>query len=201
MSCLSSHAFTTPYLSKDYMHVSVTPKFSTLKCHGLYNNKDNNNPSKTRTKTNYSSITTHNKDRENVALQLAWYASEMLGLASALLRSPPSDLIDNCPELLCDETGAVDRTAVVETIKKDFQRSYFFTGKVTLGAYEEDCRFGDPIGSYKGLARFKRNCINLGTLVIKPKLKLMKWEDFKDRSIGHWRFTFILSFPWRPIIS
>ncbi|KAL2892131.1 Family of serine hydrolases 2, partial [Bienertia sinuspersici] len=105
-------------------------------------------------------ITTHQKQGLRLTilqLQHIIKIGKMWHFTSALLRSPPSDLIDDCPELLCDETGAVDRTAVVETIKKDFQRSYFFTGKVTLGAYEEDCRFDDPIGSYKGLARFKRN--------------------------------------------
>ncbi|KAH1085686.1 hypothetical protein GYH30_017592 [Glycine max] len=32
-------------------------------------------------------------------------------------------------------------------------------------------------------------------------MQLMKWEDFEDRGIGHWRFNCILSFPWKPILS
>lgn len=52
-------------------------------------------------------------------------------------------------------------------------------GNLTLNAYEEDCEFADPAGSFKGLQRFKRNCTNFGLLIEKSNMKLMKWEDFE----------------------
>ncbi|KAK9910318.1 hypothetical protein M0R45_034284 [Rubus argutus] len=104
-------------------------------------------------------------------------------------------------ELARDGSGAVDRAGVVKSIKEDFERSYFVTGNLTLDAYEEDCEFADPASSFKGLQRFKRNCTNFGSLLKKSNMKLMKWEDFEDKGIGHWRFSCILSFPWRPILS
>ena len=53
------------------------------------------------------------------------------------------------------------------------------SGQLTLEAYEEDCEFADPAGSFKGLRRFKRNCTNFGSLIEKSNMKLMKWEDFE----------------------
>ncbi|KAG8633984.1 hypothetical protein MANES_17G000837v8 [Manihot esculenta] len=32
-------------------------------------------------------------------------------------------------------------------------------------------------------------------------MNLTKWEDFEDKGIGHWRFSCIMSFSWRPILS
>ncbi|KAI4965870.1 hypothetical protein ZWY2020_047972 [Hordeum vulgare] len=32
-------------------------------------------------------------------------------------------------------------------------------------------------------------------------MKLTKWEDLEEKSIGHWRFSCVMSFPWRPILS
>ncbi|KAG9135428.1 hypothetical protein Leryth_007191 [Lithospermum erythrorhizon] len=28
-----------------------------------------------------------------------------------------------------------------------------------------------------------------------------EWEDFQEKGIGHWRFSCVLSFPWKPILS
>lgn len=104
-----------------------------------------------------------------------------------------------------------------------------WTGNLTLDAYEDDCEFADPAGSFRGLRRFKRNCTNFGSLIQKSNMKLMKWEDLEvsllwtwihnpclvcnlfdeflfmywiqDKGIGHWRFSCVLSFPWKPILS
>ncbi|XP_057454695.1 uncharacterized protein LOC130746163 isoform X1 [Lotus japonicus] len=134
--------------------------------------------------------------QNNPLLKIAWYSSELLGIAASAFRSPSG--VEAPPQRLLE---TIDRAAVVDTIKQDFQRSYFVTGDLTLNAYEEDCEFADPAGSFKGLQRFKRNCTNFGTLLEKSNMKLMKWEDFEDKGIGHWRFSCILSFPWRPILS
>ena len=55
-------------------------------------------------------------------------------------------------------------------------------GDLTLRAYEEDCEFADPAGSFRGLRRFKRNCSNFGSLLEKSNMKLTKWEDLEVRT-------------------
>ncbi|XP_072987105.1 uncharacterized protein [Typha latifolia] len=135
---------------------------------------------------------------ENAVLRLAWYGSELLGVAASLFRPPqPAEVLVGDG----DGLGEMGRAMVAEAIKEDFQRSYFVTGNLTIKAYEDDCEFADPAGSFRGLRRFKRNCTNFGSLLEQSNMKLTKWEDFEDRSIGHWRFSCIMSFPWRPILS
>ncbi|XP_008810114.1 uncharacterized protein LOC103721622 [Phoenix dactylifera] len=138
---------------------------------------------------------------ENAVLRMAWYGSELLGIAASFFRpapptAPVEDLVGDG-----DGLGSMTRAQVVEAIKEDFQRSYFVTGNLTVNAYEEDCEFADPAGSFRGLQRFKRNCSNFGLLLESSNMKLKEWEDFEDKSIGHWRFSSIMSFPWRPILS
>ena len=83
----------------------------------------------TSSSSSSSSTQTQRKDvPENVVLKLAWYASELLGIAASLLRSPPSEPIEDNSDISGDGSGPLDRALVVETIKQDFQRSYFVTG-------------------------------------------------------------------------
>ncbi|XP_039773633.1 uncharacterized protein LOC120641528 isoform X1 [Panicum virgatum] len=139
---------------------------------------------------------------ENAVLKAAWYGSELLGIAASLLRPAPSSPEGEAGgDAEGGAAGALDRAGVVEAIKEDFARSYFVTGNLTLRAYEEDCEFADPAGSFRGLQRFKRNCTNFGSLLEKSNMKLTRWEDLQDKSIGHWRFSCVMSFPWRPILS
>ncbi|PIA49372.1 hypothetical protein AQUCO_01300295v1, partial [Aquilegia coerulea] len=150
-----------------------------------------------------SSNSLDSETEKNVLLKLAWYSSELLGIAASFFRSPPTDVEaqERDIELARDGSSVVDRVQVMESIKEDFERSYFITGNLTLNAYEEDCEFADPAASFKGLRRFKRNCTNFGSLIEKSKMKLTKWEEFEDKGIGHWSFSCILLFPWRPILS
>ncbi|KAJ0053482.1 hypothetical protein Pint_00483 [Pistacia integerrima] len=146
--------------------------------------------------------TNQESEPQNALLKIAWYGSELLGIAASFLRSPSNvEAPENDLKVATDGSGVVDRAIVVETIKKDFERSYFVTGNLTPNAYEEDCEFADPAGSFRGLPRFKRNCTNFGLLIEKSNMKLMKWEDLEDKGIGHWRFSCIMSFPWKPILS
>ncbi|KAI4378020.1 hypothetical protein MLD38_015563 [Melastoma candidum] len=141
-------------------------------------------------------------ESENALLKAAWYGSELLGIAASFFRSPPTAEIQGSDVgSVAEGSDLLDRGAVVDAIKEDYKRSYFVTGNLTLNVYEEDCEFADPAGSFKGLRRFKRNCTNFGSLLEKSNMKLMKWEDYEDKGIGHWRFSCILSFPWRPILS
>ncbi|KAL4567047.1 hypothetical protein LXL04_022618 [Taraxacum kok-saghyz] len=169
--------------------------FSNIRCTGGKSNS-------TSTET---SATGQSSESKNLLLKTAWYGSELLGIAASFFR--PSQIVDKEAnrgiELAGDgdEVGVIDRSVIVETIKDDYQRSYFVTGALTLDAYEEDCEFADPAGSFKGLRRFKRNCTNFGSLIEKSNMKLTKWEDFEDKGIGHWRFSCTMSFPWKPILS
>ncbi|XP_042504998.1 uncharacterized protein LOC122081786 [Macadamia integrifolia] len=195
MVSVISFSSVSPHFHSHHRSVTFQPpsrlKTCTFRCSG--NNQ---------TTSNSSSSTKAASESDNVLLRLAWYGSELLGIAASFIRSPSNT---GAPakelELPEDGEGVVDRTQVVETIKDDFQRSYFVTGNLTLAAYEEDCEFADPAGSFRGLRRFKRNCSNFGSLIEKSNMKLMKWEDFEDKGIGHWRFSCILLFPWRPILS
>ncbi|CAN1309022.1 hypothetical protein LINPERPRIM_LOCUS27556 [Linum perenne] len=136
-------------------------------------------------------------------LKVAWYASELLGVAASLFRSPSAieSPRNSNLDLPSDGSASLDRSTVVQTIKEDFQRSYFVTGNLTADAYEENCEFADPAGSFKGLRRFMRNCSNFGLLIQTSNMKLTKWEEFEEKGIGHWKFSCIMSFPWRPILS
>ncbi|CAN6485230.1 unnamed protein product [Victoria cruziana] len=137
----------------------------------------------------------------NALLKLAWYGSELLGVAASVFRPLAPEKILRQSEITRDESGAVPREEVVKAIKEDFNHSYFVTGNLTTSAYEENCEFADPAGSFRGLQRFKRNCSNFGLLLEKSNMNLMKWEDLEDKGVGHWRFICVMSFPWRPILS
>ncbi|KAI3703541.1 hypothetical protein L1987_73692 [Smallanthus sonchifolius] len=137
----------------------------------------------------------------NIILKAAWYGSELLGIGASFFRSRKDVVEGDNRSMEVGEDGVIERAVIVETIKGDFERSYFVTGDVTVDAYEDDCEFADPAGSFKGVGRFKRNCTNFGYLIEKSSMKLMKWEDFEDKGIGHWRFSCIMAFPWKPILS
>jgi hypothetical protein len=76
-----------------------------------------------------------------------------------------------------------DLHRIVEDSSLNHTRLVFccLTGNLTLRAYEEDCEFADPAGSFRGLQRFKRNCTNFGSLLEKSDMKLTKWEDLQVR--------------------
>ncbi|KAM5555460.1 hypothetical protein ABKV19_023403 [Rosa sericea] len=201
MANIFSNASFTPRLTAQHHHLSFQPNHLSLQPNHRYSVCriccSGENP-----KSKSTSNTESQPENANVVLKVAWYASEFLGIATSFF-NPPSkvEAPETALELARDGSGVVDRAGVVKSIKDDFERSYFVTGNLTLDAYEEDCEFADPASSFKGLQRFKRNCTNFGSLLKKSNMKLMKWEDFEDKGIGHWRFSCILSFPWRPILS
>ncbi|KAH8516858.1 hypothetical protein H0E87_004993 [Populus deltoides] len=188
---------------------SITPRLKSHHHHSIifspnYNGKLNRIRCNGERPTSNSSSSKQESEPENALLKVAWYSSELLGIAVSFFRSPShssTEASEKDIKLGKDVSGVIDRAVVVETIKEDFQKSYFVTGSLTLEAYEENCEFADPAGSFKGLQRFKRNCTNFGLLIEKSNMKLTKWEDFEDKGIGHWRFSCVMSFPWKPILS
>lgn len=79
-----------------------------------------------------NSSTKGEPEPRNALLKIAWYGSELLGIAASFLRSPSPSDVENDLKLATDGSGAaeLDRATVVEAIKEDFDRSYFVTGFV-----------------------------------------------------------------------
>lgn len=77
-----------------------------------------------------NSSTKGEPEPRNALLKIAWYGSELLGIAASFLRSPSPSDVENDLKLATDGSGAaeLDRATVVEAIKEDFARSYFVTG-------------------------------------------------------------------------
>lgn len=140
-----------------------------------------------------------NDDSPNFVLRAAWYAAEALGNVASLFnpKPPASSLSDSMDAF----QGPLGHDYVVQAIVDDYDKGYFVTGNVSSGVYEEDCEFADPAGSFKSLKRFKNNCSNFGSLLEKSDVKLVKFEDLSDKFVAYWRFSCVLKFPWRPILS
>nr|AVX27675.1 hypothetical protein [Hymenophyllum caudiculatum] len=135
----------------------------------------------------------------NIVLRLAWYGAEALGNIVAVFNPKPPESL---PESGADTMqGPLTRENVVEAVKDDYVKAYFVTGNVSTGIYEENCEFADPAGSFKSLKRFKTNCSNFGSLLEKSDVKLTKSEEFNEKFVAYWRFSCVLKFPWRPVLS
>ncbi|KAJ9188294.1 hypothetical protein P3X46_003664 [Hevea brasiliensis] len=170
MASSFSYSSSTPRLNSHHRTIIFPPnyhgKINIICCNGK--NPSGNSPAR------------QESEPENAVLKLAWYGSELLGIAASFFRSPSTTEAPQGERTLgADGLGSIERAMVVDVIKEDFQRSYFVTGNLTLNAYEEDCEFADPAGSFRGLARFKRNCTNFGLLIEKSNMKLTKWEDYE----------------------
>lgn len=112
----------------------VAPKLHSPRSHLIFRPNHSHKLHKLRccakNSTNNSSSSNEESEPENVLLKIAWYGSEFLGVAASLLRSPEKVRDAGASvELSVDESGKIDRAAVVGTIKEDFDRSYFVTGK------------------------------------------------------------------------
>lgn len=139
-----------------------------------------------------------NEDSPNVILRAAWYGAEALGNIVAAFNPKPSVSLSDSVDAI---QGPLSRDYVVQAVIDDYDKGYFVTGNVSSGVYEEDCEFADPAGSFKSLKRFKNNCSNFGSLLEKSDVKLVKSEELSDKFVAYWRFSCVLKFPWRPILS
>lgn len=125
MTSLLSFVSVTPHIncrhrSDLFFQPSYHPKMHRFRCNGETPRSN--------------STTTQESESQNALLKVAWYGSELLGIAASFFRAPSTvEAPGRDIELAEDGSGAVDRTAVVETVKQDFQRSYFVTGLLILG--------------------------------------------------------------------
>ena len=123
MTTSLSFASTTPRLKSHHHHsIIFTPnyngKLNRIRCNG-------------ERPTSNSSSPKQESEPENALLKVAWYSSELLGIAASFFRSPSNSSTEASEKdikLGKDVSGAIDRAVVVETIKEDFQKSYFVTG-------------------------------------------------------------------------
>ncbi|CAN1766757.1 hypothetical protein LINPERHAP1_LOCUS10042 [Linum perenne] len=93
-----------------------------------------------------------------VILKVAWYASDLFGVASSIFRSPPmiKSPRNISLDLPTDGSASPDRSTVRHSEASDSDVSRNLTPDV----YEENYEFADPVGSFKGLRCFMRNsCI------------------------------------------
>eukprot|EP00271_Cylindrocystis_brebissonii_P009121 TRINITY_DN2377_c0_g2_i1.p1 TRINITY_DN2377_c0_g2~~TRINITY_DN2377_c0_g2_i1.p1 ORF type:complete len:272 (-),score=39.06 TRINITY_DN2377_c0_g2_i1:586-1401(-) len=134
-------------------------------------------------------------------VKLAWYGSEAFGKAVAVFRGKGGAGEEE--ELAADaEFGAViERDVAMEALRKDYERSYFVTGAMSMGLYAVDCEFADPFVSFKGRRRFKQNVSNLGSFMEEVNLKVLDWKVEEDQVTTKWRFSCVLGLPWRPILA
>ncbi|KAK3028755.1 LOW QUALITY PROTEIN: hypothetical protein RJ639_037976, partial [Escallonia herrerae] len=75
-------------------------------------------------KSTSNSPSKQDSESENLVLKVAWYSSELLGIAASFFRSPSQSEASRTDglELSGRDSGAIDRAMVVETIKEDFER-------------------------------------------------------------------------------
>lgn len=125
MTTVLSFASITPNLNSHnhslIFRQNYHPKIYRFRCNG-------ENP-RSNSSSSSSSPESSEPEAENALLKVAWYSSELLGIAASFFRSPSNvEAPETVVELSGDGSGVADRSLVVETIKDDFQRSYFVTG-------------------------------------------------------------------------
>lgn len=126
MATFTSFAIRIPNLQSSDRRSIFHPNGS-QKIHKLLRCNAENSTGNSSTSTSTSS---QGSESENVLLKMAWYGSEVLGIAASFFRSPTGTEASSGGnlELEIDGSGVVDRALVADTIKDDFQRSYFVTG-------------------------------------------------------------------------
>lgn len=130
-----------------------------------------------------------------LGLKAVWYGAEAFGNLIGLTKAKDQqknafDLQDVCT-----------REEAVAAIRKDYDTNYFVSGKGEMSAYEKDCLFADPFAGFNGVDRFKRNVRNLGSLMEDIKLDLLDWKETDEALQTKWRFSAVLTLPWRPRLA
>lgn len=143
-----------------------------------------------------------------VAVAAATEALRLLGVgsrptaAAAAAAVPPGDPVRPAPG---------DTAAVLKALKADYLlRSYFISGVLSDGIYDEDCLFADPTVSFRGRELWKRNLALLTPFLENPSVQLIG-EPVQiapadnDAQRGpllqaDWVLRCGLKLPWRPYV-
>lgn len=134
-------------------------------------------------------------------VKLAWYGSEAFGKAVAVFKRTDGEGEGEGKEDSEGFGAVIERETAMAALRKDYDRSYFVTGNMSMGIYEDDCEFADPFVSFRGRRRFKQNVSNLGSFMEDVNLKILDWQEGEDQVSTKWRFSCVLGLPWRPILA
>lgn len=133
-----------------------------------------------------------------VGLQAAWVAAEQFGNVVGLVQKPSKPPRTKSTQPKCT---TISREEALAEIRADFEQDYFVSGSGSMRAYDSNCLFADPFASFCGVDRFKKNVGNLGSLTQDVKIDVFKWEEGDDSVKASWRFSAILSLPWKPLLA
>ncbi|DBA68189.1 TPA: hypothetical protein ACH3X2_013898 [Trebouxia sp. C0005] len=141
-----------------------------------------------------SKIKTEAKEDLGLGLKAVWYGAEqfgnVVGLRNKKQRTEPQR-----------QPTQMTRQEVLDSIRRDYGETYFFTGVGEMEAYESDCTFADPFTSFNGVERFKKNVSNLGGLLQDIKLDIYDWQEADGQLETKWRVSGIVQLPWRPLLA
>ncbi|DBA78831.1 hypothetical protein WJX77_006022 [Trebouxia sp. C0004] len=137
---------------------------------------------------------TEAKEDLGLGLKAVWYGAEQFGNVVGLRNKKQRTELQRQPTQMT-------RQEVLDSIKRDYDETYFFTGAGEMEAYEADCTFADPFTSFNGVERFKKNVSNLGGLLQEIKLDIYDWQEADGQLETKWRVSGIVQLPWRPLLA
>ncbi|KAL3150302.1 hypothetical protein ABBQ32_000150 [Trebouxia sp. C0010 RCD-2024] len=129
-----------------------------------------------------------------IGLKAVWYGAEQFGNIVGLRNKRPRATVQRTPT-------EMTRQQILDSIRRDYDETYFFTGVGEMEAYEPDCTFADPFTSFDGVERFKKNVSNLGGLLDDIKLDVYDWKEAEGQLETKWRVSGIVQLPWRPLLA
>ncbi|EIE19457.1 hypothetical protein COCSUDRAFT_31253 [Coccomyxa subellipsoidea C-169] len=130
-----------------------------------------------------------------LGLKAIWYGAEGFGNLIGLTKAKKEEKTQSDRKEICNRADAV------AAIRKDYDCNYFVSGRGEMSAYESDCLFADPFAGFNGVERFKKNVSNLGSLMEDIKLDMLDWKETEEALETKWRFSAVLSLPWRPRLA
>lgn len=129
-------------------------------------------------------------------LKSAWALAEAGGNIRAKLFGS-----DTTQQTSPERKVQISREEAVDAIREDYEVNYFVSGKGRLAAYDPNCRFADDFAAFNGVERFRNNVSNLGSLTEDVKLETTTWDQNDDSLKVSWRFSAIVTTPWRPRLA
>ena len=134
-----------------------------------------------------------------------WFGAEALGRALEGARASDGRARAGDGRVDVDDVDVsarpIDRASAIASIRSDYEKEYFVSGRGAMAAYASDCEFADPFASFRGVDRFKRNVSNLGGLMRDVDLRIASFEETAEGLQTEWKFSCVLDLPWRPMLA
>lgn len=170
-------------------------------------------------------------ERDNVFVRLVVAAAtetlRFLGVGSSSKPDVATATATAIPPGCSQRPSPGDIPAVLECLRSDYEeRSYFITGVLSDGIYDEECYFADPTVSFTGRELWKRNLQLLVPFLEDPSIQLTGLKQLNiddtipegDVRVGNgsveeeesgkivklradWILKCGLKLPWRPFIN